>query len=80
MIVPSFTFGLTVGSIVVNGAVPVFADVNEATQNISPESIEKSITDKIKIISVDGLLEYERKERIPTEIKNDGRSINYVKV
>ena len=50
VIVPSFTFWATVGPVVANGAVPVFADVNEATQNISPESIEKCITDKTKAI------------------------------
>ena len=50
VIVPSFTFWATAGPIAVNGAYPVFADVDEKTHNISPESIEKLITKKTKAI------------------------------
>lgn len=50
VIVPSFTFWATVGPVVANGAVPVFADVDERTHNLTPESIEKCITPKTKAI------------------------------
>lgn len=50
VIVPSFTFWATVGPVVANGGIPVFADVDEETHNLSPASIEKCITKKTKAI------------------------------
>lgn len=52
VIVPSFTFWASVGPIVANGAYPIFADVDEQTHNILPESIERCITKKTKAILV----------------------------
>ncbi|MBQ8685608.1 MAG: DegT/DnrJ/EryC1/StrS family aminotransferase [Clostridia bacterium] len=50
VIVPSFTFWATVGPVVANGAIPVFADVDEDTHNLSAASVEKLVTEKTKAI------------------------------
>ena len=50
VIVTSRTFVASIFSIVNSGAVPVFADVDLDTQNISPESIRSAITNKTKAI------------------------------
>jgi len=50
VIVTSRTFIASVSSIVNAGAVPVFADVDLASQNITPEAIHSVITDKTKAI------------------------------
>ncbi len=50
VIVPSYTFWATVGPVVAVGAVPVFADVDEKTYNLTAETIEKCITEKTKAI------------------------------
>jgi dTDP-4-amino-4,6-dideoxygalactose transaminase len=50
VIVTSRTFIASVSSIVNAGATPVFVDVDLDTQNITPESIKLSITDKTKAI------------------------------
>ena len=50
VIVTSRTFIASVSSIVNAGATPVFVDVDLDTQNITPESIKFSITDKTKAI------------------------------
>ncbi len=50
VIVPSYTFWATVGPVVANGAIPVFADVDENTHNLTAETIEKCITKKTKAI------------------------------
>ena len=52
VIVPSFTFWASAGPIIANGAFPVFVDVDKATHNILPESIEKRITQKTKAILI----------------------------
>lgn len=52
VIVPSFTFWATAGPIIANRAFPVFADVDEETHNIFPESIEKLITERTKAILI----------------------------
>ncbi len=52
VIVPSFTFWATVGPVVVNNAIPVFADVDIDTHTMSVESIEKCITPRTKAILV----------------------------
>jgi len=52
VIVPSFTFWATVGPVVSCNAVPVFADCDVNTHNLTAETIEKCITDKTKAILV----------------------------
>lgn len=49
-----FTFVATANPIIMQGAKPVFADVDEKTFNIDPESVKERITKKTKaIIAVD---------------------------
>lgn len=50
VIVPSFTFWATVGPVVACGGVPVFADCDLDTHNITAEAIEMRITKKTKAI------------------------------
>jgi dTDP-4-amino-4,6-dideoxygalactose transaminase len=50
VIVTSRTFIASISSIVNAGAIPVFADVNIDTQNITAETIRSAITDKTKAI------------------------------
>ena len=53
VIVPSLTFIASVNSIIYTGATPVFADVvSEDDLTISPQDIERKITDKTKAILV----------------------------
>ena len=47
---PTFTFAATANAPIFCGAKPVFADIDEATLNISPESILEKITKKTKAI------------------------------
>jgi perosamine synthetase len=58
IIVPPLTFIATAFAALYIGAVPVFADIDPDTFNISPESIEKNITAKTKgiiVVSLYGL-------------------------
>ncbi|WP_408955109.1 DegT/DnrJ/EryC1/StrS family aminotransferase [Natroniella sp. ANB-PHB2] len=50
VILPTFTFFATAGVVSRLGAIPVFADIDPVTYNITPEEIEKRITDKTKAI------------------------------
>ena len=50
VIVPSFTFISTANSVLFQGATLFFAEIDPTTFNISPEDIEKKITDKTKAI------------------------------
>jgi dTDP-4-amino-4,6-dideoxygalactose transaminase len=50
VVVTSRTFIASISSIVNAGAVPVFADVDLSSQNITPDSIRSVITDKTKAI------------------------------
>jgi len=50
VLLPSFTFFATAGSISRLGAVPVFVDIDPETYNIDPSKIEKKITSKTKAI------------------------------
>ena len=50
VIVTSRTFIASISSIVNSGAMPIFADVDLASQNITPETIRSVITDKTKAI------------------------------
>jgi dTDP-4-amino-4,6-dideoxygalactose transaminase len=44
VIVPSFTFAATANAVVLAGGVPIFADIDEETFTICPESIESVIS------------------------------------
>lgn len=50
VIVPSFTFIATANSPLFVGAKPVFADIEEETLGLDPESIKEMITEKTKAI------------------------------
>jgi perosamine synthetase len=50
VIVPSFTFFATASSVCMCGATPVFADIEEETFNISPDSLEEQLTGKTKAV------------------------------
>lgn len=50
IIVPSYTFSSTVNPILLAGATPVFADIQEETLNIDPDEIRKKITPKTRAI------------------------------
>jgi dTDP-4-amino-4,6-dideoxygalactose transaminase len=50
VVVTSRTFIASISSIVNSGATPIFADVDSASQNITPETIRSIITDKTKAI------------------------------
>lgn len=50
VIVPDMTFVATANAVVLSGATPVFADIDEDTMNISIDSIKKNISSKTKAI------------------------------
>ena len=50
VIVPDMTFVATANAVVLSGAVPIFADVEKETMNISIDSIKKKINSKTKAI------------------------------
>ena len=50
VIVPPFTFTATVSAVLMNNAVPVFADIEPETFCISPAKIKKAITARTKAI------------------------------
>lgn len=50
VIVPPYTFVATVQAILLNGAMPVFADIDPQTFQIDPANIEKKITKRTKAI------------------------------
>jgi dTDP-4-amino-4,6-dideoxygalactose transaminase len=50
VVLPSYTFVSTANAVLLRGAKPVFADIQEDTLNIDPNDIEKKITDKTKAI------------------------------
>ncbi len=50
VIVPSYTFSSTVNAILLAGAKPVFADIQEETLNIDPEDIRRKLTPRTKAI------------------------------
>ncbi|WP_132995758.1 dTDP-4-amino-4,6-dideoxygalactose transaminase [Sporanaerobacter acetigenes] len=50
VIMPSYTFVSTANAVVLRGAVPVFAEIEEDTLNIDPEDIKRKITNKTKAI------------------------------
>jgi dTDP-4-amino-4,6-dideoxygalactose transaminase len=50
VIVPSYTFSSTVNPVLLVGARPVFAEIQEDTLNIDPEDIKRKITPRTKAI------------------------------
>ena len=52
VIIPSKSYIATASSVVMMGANPIFADIDINTNNITLDSIKKSITDKTKCIIV----------------------------
>jgi len=50
VIIPASTFATVVSPILQLGLVPVFVDAEESTYNISPEEIEKAVSDKTSLI------------------------------
>ena len=50
VIVPSFTFIATANSVLLAGSRPVFADIEDQTFGLDPESIKEKITSKTKAI------------------------------
>ncbi|MGB0681871.1 MAG: DegT/DnrJ/EryC1/StrS family aminotransferase [Magnetovibrionaceae bacterium] len=50
VIVPSFTWIATANVVMYTGATPILADVDPATYNIDPKSVEGLITDKTKAV------------------------------
>ena len=50
VIMPSFTFTSTANAFMLQGAKPVFVDIDQETLNISPLEIKKAITKKTKAI------------------------------
>jgi len=49
VICPALTYYATAGAVAAIGAVPVFADINKDTYNISVESVEKILSKKSKV-------------------------------
>ena len=74
VIVPAFTFIATVNAVVVAGAVPVFAEVDE-TLNLDPADVKAKVTERTRAIvavhlenvpaDMDPLLEVARRRNIP---------------
>jgi perosamine synthetase len=52
VIVPSFTFVAAANSILYEGAIPVFVDIDRETLNIAPDAIEAAITSRTRAILV----------------------------
>lgn len=50
VILPSFTFVATVEAVVMAGGKPVFTDIDPDTYNVSPDEIEKNVTEKTKAV------------------------------
>jgi perosamine synthetase len=52
VVVPSLSFIATASSVVQTGATPVFADVDEATQNLTVKTVEAALTDRTVAVMV----------------------------
>lgn len=50
VILPSYTFSSTATSVLLNGATPVFCEIEQRTMNIDPNRIEDLITPRTKMI------------------------------
>ncbi|NUM36926.1 MAG: dTDP-4-amino-4,6-dideoxygalactose transaminase [Candidatus Brocadiae bacterium] len=85
VILPSYTFVSTANAFVLRGALPVFADIQEDTLNISPQEIEKKITPKTKAIylvhyagvscDMDKIMEISQKHNIPV-VEDAAQGVN----
>ncbi len=74
VIIPPFTFIATASSILHNNAIPVFADIDDKTYTLNPESVKKMITERTKAIipvhlagvtaDIDPLLEIARENNL----------------
>lgn len=56
VITPLLTFGTVVAPIIQKGLVPVFVDVEEGTYLVDPDSVEKAITEKTRVLMIPSLL------------------------
>ena len=75
VITPSLTWVSTANMIVLSGATPVFADIDRDTMLVTPETIEKCITERTKLIipvhyagapvDIDGIQAIADKHNIP---------------
>src|SRR5436309_2040615 len=52
VILPTFTFFATVGSVARTGATPVFVDIDPVTYNLDPKEVEARITPRTRAIMV----------------------------
>ena len=52
VIVPPFTFIATASSILHNNAIPIFADIDDKSYTLDPDSVSEKITDKTKAIII----------------------------
>jgi perosamine synthetase len=50
VLVPSFTFAATVNVIALVGATPVFVDIEPDTLNVSPEDLQRKVTERTRAI------------------------------
>lgn len=50
VIIPSFTFIATASSVLHNNAIPIFADIDNKSYTLDPESVKKKISSKTKAI------------------------------
>ncbi|MGQ9760106.1 MAG: DegT/DnrJ/EryC1/StrS family aminotransferase [Candidatus Methanomethylicaceae archaeon] len=50
VIIPSFTFAATAGSVLLIGAKPVFVDIDLKTYNMEPEAFRRAITDRTRAV------------------------------
>lgn len=50
VIIPPYTFNATASAVVIVGATPVFADIDPATFNIDPRSVEAAVTSRTKAV------------------------------
>lgn len=74
VIVPPYTFIATIQSVLMNGAMPVFADIDPATFQMDPKEVEKKITSRTKAImpvhimglpvDMDAIMEIARKHKL----------------
>jgi len=52
VIVPAYTFIATASAVLMNNAVPIFADIDPNTFNLSPDGVEQAITPRTKAMIV----------------------------
>jgi dTDP-4-amino-4,6-dideoxygalactose transaminase len=52
VIMPSFTFPTTASAFVREGTIPVFVDIDDATQNLDPDAVAAAITPRTRAVAV----------------------------